>query len=266
MEFMATVLVLMSSAFLFVYFQAEPWMLIQILVKALLLLACLTFVIQFVGKRMWIMFSHYKSQPTKHEPNDNEHKKEQEVCREKIQKDYQIKTEAYKEKILIPREEAKKRQKEEEHYRFLGPAWKGKGEVLGGDVQDSDEQTDEVRFRRLEENINEEYLEQVRQEQEREAKRKQRKKIILPKEPEENDPDSLQIVLRSPLGQNHTRRFLYSNTLQVILDYITTLGFNQRRYTLCTTYPRQALSDQRELTLSELKFTKRTTLNIEEIL
>jgi hypothetical protein len=32
---------------------------------------------------------------------------------------------------LIPREEAKKRQKEEEYYRFLGPAWKGKGEALG---------------------------------------------------------------------------------------------------------------------------------------
>lgn len=266
MEFIATVLVLMSCSFLFVYFQAEPWMLVQILVKALLLLACLTFVIQFVGKRLWSMFSNYRSQTTKHEQNDNEHKKEQEVCREKIQRDYQIKTEAYKEKILVPREEAKKRQKEEEHYRFLGPAWKGKGEALGGDVQDSDEHANEVRFRRLEENINEEYLEQVRQEQEREARRKQKKKICLPEEPVENDPESLQIILRSPLGQNHTRRFLFSNTLQVILDYITTLGFNQRRYTLCTTYPRQALSDQRELTLSELKFTKRTTLNIEEIL
>ena len=44
-------------------------------------------------------------------------------------------------------------------------------------------------------------------------------KIILPEEPEENDPDSLQIVLRSPLGQNHTRRFLYSNTLQVSLFF-----------------------------------------------
>ena len=42
-----------------------------------------------------------------------------------------LQAEAYKKKILIPREEAKKRQKEEEFYRFLGPAWKGKGEALG---------------------------------------------------------------------------------------------------------------------------------------
>ena len=32
---------------------------------------------------------------------------------------------------MRPREEAKKQKKEEEFYKFLGPAWKGKGQVLG---------------------------------------------------------------------------------------------------------------------------------------
>lgn len=60
---------------------------------------------------------------------------------------------------------------------------------------------------------------------------------------------------------------LYINIdiFQVIFDYITTMGFNQRRYTIATTYPRQLLTEERELTLSELEFTKCTTLNIEEI-
>ena len=233
-----------------------------VLVKMLLLLACLTFIIQFIGKRLGNIISKYRSNVTEPVQDKKEHKKEQEAFTEKIQQDFHTKAEAYKKKILIPREEAKKRQKEEEYYRFLGPAWKGKGEALGGEVRHGD---DEVRLHRLEENINEEFLQQVHNEQEREAKRKQRKKIVLPDEPDQNEADCLQIILRSPLGQIHSRRFLCSNKLQVIFDYITTLGFNQRRYTIATTYPRQLLTEERELTLSELEFSKRTTLNIEEI-
>ena len=43
-----------------------------------------------------------------------------------------IQAESYKERILEPREEAKKTKKEEEFRKFLGPAWKGKGTALGG--------------------------------------------------------------------------------------------------------------------------------------
>ena len=39
---------------------------------------------------------------------------------------------SYRERILIPRDEAKKKKKEEEFLRFMGPAWKGKGDKLGG--------------------------------------------------------------------------------------------------------------------------------------
>lgn len=37
----------------------------------------------------------------------------------------------FKERILTPREDAKQKKKEELFCRFLGPAWKGKGVVLG---------------------------------------------------------------------------------------------------------------------------------------
>ena len=43
-----------------------------------------------------------------------------------------LQAESYKERILEPREEAKKTKKEEEFRKFLGPAWKGKGTTLGG--------------------------------------------------------------------------------------------------------------------------------------
>ena len=43
-----------------------------------------------------------------------------------------LQAESYKERILEPREEAKKTKKEEEFRKFLGPAWKGKGTILGG--------------------------------------------------------------------------------------------------------------------------------------
>lgn len=42
-----------------------------------------------------------------------------------------VQASSYKERILKPKEDAKKKQKEEEYYKFMGPAWKGQGKGLG---------------------------------------------------------------------------------------------------------------------------------------
>lgn len=51
---------------------------------------------------------------------------------------------------------------------------------------------------------------------------------------------------------------------QNVLDYMTTLGFSQRYYTVSLSFPRQCLQQQREATLGEMGFSKKVILNVEE--
>lgn len=183
------------------------------------------------------------------------------VSREISQQEFDKQVESYKERILVPREEAKQAKKEEEFQRFLGPAWKGKGIPLGGE---------DARSHQCEESQGHEAAE-LRHLPVTEVKNipkpkkpKKKKMIVLPDEPDENDQDSVLVMLRTPTHTVHRRRFLKSATVQNVLDYMTTVGFSQIGYTLSTTYPRQNLSDQSEQTLSELGFHRQVVLNVEE--
>ena len=49
--------------------------------------------------------------------------------------------------------------------------------------------------------------------------------------------------------------------LQVLLDYMTSVGYHEKFYTLATSYPRQALDSQSNTTLTN--FPRRVTLNVE---
>lgn len=266
MDYYGVALLVTTTAFAVIYFldSFEPTLLLQLAVKSLMVLGIATFLIQNGTSllRKWKR-KREKLQDTIVDPS--KHQSEEQYFKEKIQHDHHKKAEGYKSRILIPREERKRKQKEDEFQRFMGPAWKGEGQELGGSKQEEDEEespTEAARHRVLPENINLAAAERARVQAE---KRKRRKKIIeLPEEPDENSPDCVSVCLRTPLGAKQ-RRFNKENTIQHVLDYMTSLGFSQKHYTISTSFPRECLHTQREKTLADMKFIKKVLLNVEEL-
>ncbi|XP_060075234.1 UBX domain-containing protein 8-like [Ylistrum balloti] len=262
------ILIIGMSAFgCLIYFRTDPATLFKTVIKSLIALGIVTFLIQCLWSRMSIWFKRWMTSPTENENEEDKLSKLKVLkddARSQIQQDHLQKAENYKDRILRPREEAKKQRKEEEYYKFMGPAWKGEGQVLGGEIKlDTEEECPTeraARHRIIRESINEEVLQAARQE----LQRRKKKKIQLPDEPPDGAQNCVLVMLRTPLGDIRQRRFKHIDTIQHVLDYMTYIGFHQKKYTLVTTYPRQSLSDQREVTLADMGIKTRITLNVEE--
>nr|XP_022317843.1 UBX domain-containing protein 8-like [Crassostrea virginica] len=256
-------LLLISSIVVVIYYLGplDPVYLSQLFVKFLLALGLVTFLIHigtsWLKKWQW---SRGLANGSSIESSKN-HDQEQSF-KEKIQLEHYKKTESYKTRILIPREEKRKIRVEEELLRFQGPAWKGRGQNLGGSRQEGENTPEEAaRHRILPERINQEAADRAKRQVDNQSKRKLT--IKLPTEPDEVNPDCITVSLRTSLGLKQ-RRFHKENTIQNVLDYMTTLGFSQRYYTVSLSFPRQCLQQQREATLGEMGFSKKVILNVEE--
>ncbi|XP_069123562.1 UBX domain-containing protein 8-like isoform X1 [Argopecten irradians] len=265
------ILIAMTAFGCLIYFRTDPATFVKTVIKSLIAFGFVTFLIQCLWSRISVFFKRWMSSSAVKTSDEYEEEKQSKLkvikdeARSQLQKEHSQKAESYKDRILRPREEAKKRQKEEEYYKFMGPAWKGKGQSLGGEIivdNDGDELPREsaARHRRLPESINKEVLLTARQE----LQKRKKKKIELPEEPPEGALDCVLVTLRTPLRDLKQRRFKSTDTIQHILDYMTYIGFHQKKYTLVTSYPRQCFSDQREVTLADMGFKTRTTLNVEE--
>ncbi|XP_061196205.1 UBX domain-containing protein 8-like [Saccostrea echinata] len=265
MDYYGVALLVTTTAFAVIYFldSFEPTLLLQLAVKSLLALGVATFIIQ---NGTWLLRKWKRKRENLQDTvvDPNKHQSEEQHFKEKIQHDHLKKAEGYKSRILIPREGRKRKQKENEFQRFMGPAWKGEGHELGGLKQEGEKESpnEAARHRVLPENINSAAAERARIQTE---KQNRRKKIIeLPEEPDENSPDCVSVCLRTPLGTKQ-RRFNKGNTIQHVLDYMTSLGFSQKHYTISTSFPRECLHTQREKTLEDMRFIKKVLLNVEEI-
>nr|KAG5714708.1 hypothetical protein BaRGS_000196 [Batillaria attramentaria] len=246
--------------------------LVRFVAKSLLGLALVTFVIQWILPRFSKWHRLHLHRPTAQDESDTQKREQQEkqaVTRHKFQSQHQEKAESYRERILGPREEAKKQKQEEEFYRFLGPAWKGKGQALGeddelradkgdGEGQDEGDKTPgQAAARRR-------WIQKPTP-QPPQPVPKQKRVVKLPEEPPEGATDSVLVILRSPIQTCYKRRFLHTETVQTLLDFMTMSGFSQTFNTLCTSFPRHDIGRNKETTLQELGFKGRVTLNIEEL-
>ncbi|KAK2182606.1 hypothetical protein NP493_347g03081 [Ridgeia piscesae] len=196
---------------------------------------------------------------------DEERLKEQEkVERTRIQREHELKAEDYTERILKPRRDAKRQQQEEKMNQFSGPLWKGAAHALGGaDNKDTPRtrdgsSTEAALLRQLPEEVLHPPTPPSP------PKTSPQRVIVLPEEPEEGATDSVSIVLRTFQGRRHTRRFRTSDPVQVLLDYMTTIGYHQKVYTLMTSFPRHDLSNDPTFTLLQLDLTRAMVLNVEE--
>ncbi|XP_072165619.1 UBX domain-containing protein 8-like [Diadema setosum] len=205
------------------------------------------------------------------------------IARKKLQEDHESKAEGYKERVLLPREEAKKADLEKEFYRFAGPAWKGRGERTRSD-EDSNSGTlgeglqsrPALRRRDLEGTSRDAAIARRLPEAATNPPRplppqgpepKQAKQVIeLPEEPEHGSPECITVIMRGITGQRKTRRFLYTQKVQVLFDWMMKLGYHEKLYTLVTVYPRRDLSQHaRQETLQEVGIDSDAAIAVEEI-
>ena len=106
--------------------------------------------------------------------------------------------------------------------------------------------------------------EQVKIAMEKEAKDKREK---LPEEPAEKDPLACHIVLRLPgSGERVNRRFLKTDTVQVIYDFVDSLGpqrlsfeSSSQQYLILQSMPRKEFTDK-EKKLEEVGLFPRAML------
>ncbi|KAB0388292.1 hypothetical protein FD755_003248 [Muntiacus reevesi] len=84
-------------------------------------------------------------------------------------------------------------------------------------------------------------LEQIRkeQEEEREAIRLSLEQALPPEPKEENAEPVSKLRIRTPSGEFLERRFLASNKLQIVFDFVASKGFPWDEFKLLSTFPRR---------------------------
>ncbi|KAJ8022643.1 UBX domain-containing protein 8 [Holothuria leucospilota] len=216
-------------------------------------------------KKLWKQL-HKEPTPTQTRiPNDVQ-RELKEASRKRIDEEHQSKAADYEERVLRPREEAKKAHLEKEFRRFTGPAWKGKSYPLGTDEENINEpenlrrrrggnSRDAAQFRKLPES--------ERKLDEQEEVPKPKKIITLPEEPPDGTPESITVAMRG-LTDVKKRRFLKSEKVQVLIDWMTKQGYHPKLYTLYTIRPRHDLSLVQEESLEKAGLIRDVVVFIEE--
>jgi len=105
--------------------------------------------------------------------------------------------------------------------------------------------------------------------QQQKEREKQRKNLAasLPAEPDANDRQTTQLVIRLLDGSRLQRRFASNNTLQTVFDYVEAFGKMEcDQYDLVTNFPRKiyTLEEHSNLTLDEAGLTPQASLFVQE--
>ncbi|KAL3499402.1 hypothetical protein ACH5RR_038495 [Cinchona calisaya] len=111
----------------------------------------------------------------------------------------------------------------------------------------------------LEERRKEEELRQKLQEEQEVDRQLAVKEASLPQEPPSHDEGAVTLLVRMPDGSRRGRRFLKSDRLQCLFDFIDiSRAVKPGKYRLVRPYPRRAFSDtESALTLNELGLTSK---------
>ncbi|KAL8568872.1 hypothetical protein ACOMHN_061448 [Nucella lapillus] len=111
--------------------------------------------------------------------------------------------------------------------------------------------------------------EEERKRQEEEAVKEAIKESIaksVPEEPAENAPGEIsRLRFRVPGGEQRTRRFWAENTVQDVLNYLTSQGFHTEEFKVLSTFPRRDITQlDFSLTLKVANLFPQETLILEE--
>ena len=134
------------------------------------------------------------------------------------------------------------------------------------------EKIEEERLKREREE-NEKKKREEQKEKERIQKEKEEKELfslLIPPEPEDDNPDKCIIIFRLPDGKNIQRKFLKSDKISVLYDYIKSLGkdiYTEEEYnnfSIIQTFPFKNFEDKLNCTLEEEGLFPNSMLQIKE--
>ncbi|KAI6216312.1 AT hook and UBX domain containing protein [Aphelenchoides fujianensis] len=89
---------------------------------------------------------------------------------------------------------------------------------------------------------------------------------LLPPEPAEDDPNALTIRLRFPSGEQKMRRFLMSEPVSWLLQYLESLGFEASKYRVITSDrpPKDVTTLDTTQSFAQLGWSRREALTVDE--
>jgi FAS-associated factor 2 len=97
-------------------------------------------------------------------------------------------------------------------------------------------------------------------------RRRSEKRLSLPDEPSADVPDTTLIRIRLPNGATHQRRFMSSDQLQIVQDWVDGLESHEHlKYSLATTYPRRVYTGRVDMvqSLKELELMPQAVLLVQ---
>ncbi|XP_019620201.1 PREDICTED: UBX domain-containing protein 8-like [Branchiostoma belcheri] len=241
---------------------------LQTAARGLFLLGILTAAVHLSWNRIAALFKRHPETPPQREEDEAVLQQRLQEARERVQKDHEAKASDYAERILKPKEAAELEKKEKEHYRFIGgPKFKGQGWALGygdgetheGGGQAAGSAKDAAVARKLPESAIPKPAQQTA-----EAKPRTRRVITLPQEPAIGEPETVTVGLKCPNGKIHRRRFHTNTAVQLLYDWMQTLGYHPSVYGISSTFPRRSFDSSRDGTLAQAGLTSDMVVMVDE--
>jgi len=112
--------------------------------------------------------------------------------------------------------------------------------------------------------------EKKRREEQKEKEKKELFSLLIPPEPDDNNPDKCIIIFRLPDGKNIERKFLKTDKISLLYDYIRSLGkdiYTEEEYqdfSILQTFPFKNFEDKLNMTLEEEGLFPNSMLQIKE--
>lgn len=247
-----------SAIAVLIFLKPDIPTIIGIFFKCLLLLSAVIFLINLIG-RFKNFFASVRELSSTSPSDDTSLAYAGEIsrARKNAQVSYNEQATEYLQSVILPKQEKERKAREEKFYRITGVPWSSPGQALGGNqlISDSlvrqgvsprkskDDESNPDSSDSFPTGVN---------------------PTNLPEEPEITAPDCITIALKSPLGRTHKRRFLVTDTIELVLRYMATIGYHPSLYGLYLSYPRQSVSENASSSLQELGIVRGTLLNVEE--
>lgn len=231
--------------------------------KCLLILAAAIFLINLIGRFKNFFASVRELSPTNSDDSSSAYADALSRARQNAQSSYNEQATGYLQNVILPKQEKERKAREERFYRITGVPWSSPGHELGGESKSMSESF--LRQRNSSQKTHEAAVSNpdlCDSSPPMAATRVNPKS--LPEEPELDVPGSITIALRSPLGRTHKRRFLVTDAVQLVINFMASIGYHPNVYDLYLSYPRQAVSHSVAASLQELGIVRGTLLNIEE--
>ncbi|XP_045142863.1 UBX domain-containing protein 8 isoform X2 [Echinops telfairi] len=198
---------------------------------------------------------------------EEKNEERQKLARKKQEDAQGEKVSRYLENVLKPHQEMKLKKMEERFYQMTGETWKlSNGHKLGSNedvvLEDASQMSFETSNREAARRRN---LPKSFTRVSPPVKQPPQKKVLdLPEEPPETAAEVVTVALRCPSGCVPRRRFFKSCSSQVLLDWMTKVGYPTSLYSLSTSFPRRPLEVEGSWTLEDIGITVDTVLNVEE--